>query len=211
MLKRLFFLYMGLIALLSTGGVFATWQYANGAIPPTSEIISISLGEFEFAPEQILPGGDVVDSELGENHLWLIDLILNENDKDYGLNYAPNGVLHSYLKNEGVVFCNQKTSGGNLKFILDTKYNTHKLYYCLEKKSDTEYYCYTFGTDALSSVGGSAAEMEVYRTILVKTDKWRSTTSSRGLAKTKLLSSMGASASSGSILYSIDVTTWHSA
>ena len=211
MLKRLFFLYMGIIALLSTGGVFATWQYANGAIPPTSEIISISLGEFEFAPEQILPGGDVVDSELGENHLWLIDLILNENGKDYGLNYAPNGVLHSYLKNEGVVFCNQKTSGGNLKFILDTKYNTHKLYYCLEKKSDTEYYCYTFGTDALSSVGGSAAEMEVYRTILVKTDKWRSTTSSRGLAKTKLLSSMGASASSGSILYSIDVTTWHSA
>ena len=211
MINRLSFLYIGLIAILSTSGVAAAWQYANGVPPPTSESVSVSLNEFYFAPEQVLPGGDAVESEIGENHLWLIELILNENDKNYGLNYAPNGVLHSYLKKEGVVFCNQKTTGGNLKFILDTKYDTHKLYYCLEKKSDTEYYCYTFETDALSTVGGSATEMEVYRTILVKTDRWRATTSYRGMAKTKRLSSMGASASSGSIIYSIDVTTWRSA
>ena len=211
MLKRLSFLYMGLVALLSTGGVFAAWQYANGA-PPTSESISIILREFEFAPEQILPGGDVVEKEEGGDHLKLIERILNEKEKNYGLNMNDNGLLHKYLKDAGVVFCNQQTSGGNLKFILDTKaYNTYGLYYCLEKKSDTEYYCYTFGVDDLSAVGGTTSELEVYLTKLVKTDKWKATTSHRGYAKTKKLEDMGVKYTSDPFDYSIDMSTWRSA
>lgn len=99
---------------------------------------------FEYPPEEILPGGEMEDAELGESHFALIDLILNERDKGYGLNYSNNVVLHRYLKNQPVVYSNQKVSGGNLKFILDPKNNTHGLYYCIEKVSDTEYYIYLF-------------------------------------------------------------------
>lgn len=141
--------------------------------------------------------------------MGLIERILNEKDKSYGLNVNANGVLHKYLKNDGYIFSNQKVTGGNLKFVLDVKNNTYGLYYCLEKKSDTEYHCYTFSVDALASVGGSAAEMEVYRTKLIKTDKWRATVSHLGKAKTKRLSDMGASADSNSLAYSIDMGSWY--
>ena len=198
-----------LITIFSIGGVYATWQYAAYNAADAETQIGASLSTFDYPPEQILPGGDVEDAELGEDHYGLIDRILNEDNKNYGLNLSTNNVLHKYLKDDGYVFSNQKVSGGNLKFILDVKYNTYGLYYCLEYISATEYYCYTFETDDLSTVGGSTTEIVAYRTILVKTDKWRATTSYKGYALTKRVDAMGASADSNSIRYSIDMSTWH--
>ena len=118
-------------------------------------------------------------------------------------------MIHQYLKNNRVVFSNQKTSGGNLKHILDPANNTHGLYYCVEKISNTEYYCYTFETDDLELYGGTNTEIVAYRILLVKTDIWRATSSAYGHAQVKRLTAMGPSADPKAIPYSIDVTTWH--
>lgn len=209
MIKRILLPLICLMLVLSMGGVYATWLYAGGPIQPAEQEMMLSLAVFEYKPEEILPGGEKEEAVLGEDHFGLIDLILNENKKGYGLNISNNVVLHKYLKNQKVVYSNQKVSGGNLKFILDPKNNTHGLYYCLEKVSDTEYYAYTFSTDALATASGSSAEIVAYRTTLLKTDKWRATTSYLGYALTRRLSDLGESADPNTIAYSIDVSTWH--
>jgi len=209
MIKRFLLPLICLMLVLSTGGVYATWLYAEGSPQDVEQTMGLSLAMFEYKPEEILPGGEMEEAELGGDHFGLIDLILNERDKGYGLNISNNVVLHRYLKNQKVVYSNQKVSGGNLKFILDPKNNTHGLYYCLEKVSDTEYYAYTFSTDALSTASGSSTEIVAYRTTLLKTDKWRATVSYKGYALTKSLSDLGESADPNTINYSIDVTTWH--
>ena len=195
---------------LSIGGTYATWRFADNTPHSASEEANINLMEFEFKPEEILPGGDAEEAPMGESHFKLLDLILNEESKGYGLNINNNVLLHRYLRSEGVVYSNQKVSGGNLKFILDAKQNTHGLYYCLEKITDTEYYCYTFSTSDLETYAGTNTEIQVYRTILLKTDIWRGTTSAYGYAQIKSLSYLGVSADPNSIAYSIDVRTWHS-
>lgn len=195
--------------LLTIGGVFANWTYAAMDPMDISQNVDISLSVFDFHPEDILPGGDAEEAPLGENHFALIDLILNENSKDYGMNYDSKEILINYAEKQAAVYCNQKISGGNLKFILDTKNNTHELYYCVQKASNTLYYAYTFSTSELATKGGSQSEIKVYRTSLELTDKWRATVSYEGYALTKSLRALGVDASPGSIGYSIDVTTWH--
>ena len=199
---------MCLVLIFSVSGVYATWKYSELSPQAAQQDVSVSLMVFDYPPEQILPGGDTQEAPLGENHLALINLILCEDDKGYGLNISNNVLIHKYLKNEDVIFSNQKISGGNLKFILDPHNNTHGLYYCIEKISDTLYYSYTFDINHLSTASGTDEYITVYRTSLVKTDEWRATTTYEGIAKTRSLSSMGVSADSQSLKYSIDVTTW---
>lgn len=197
-----------LLMALTVGGVFATWKYAELSPTEVDQGVNLSLSVFEYPPEQILPGGDTEQAPLGENHLALIDLILFEDVKDYGLNISNNTVIHQYLKSHTVVFSNQKISGGNLKFILDPTNNTHGLYYCIEKVDNSHYYCYTFDVDALVTASGTTDYITVYRTSLVKTDEWRATACYEGIAQTKKLSDMDESADPKSHPYSIDVTTW---
>lgn len=198
-----------LVVVLTVSGVYATWTYSLDYSELDTEDIGITLSVFDYPPEEVLPGGSNEQAPIGGNHLALIDLILNEDKKGYGLNINNNVILHKYLKNEPVVYSNQKVSGGNLKFILDPKNNTHGLYYCIEKVTDTLYYAYTFSEAELSTAGGLSTEIIAYRTDLVKTDIWRATTSHMGYAKTKSLSSLGASADPNSVPFSIDVNTWH--
>ena len=190
-----------LFVLASIGGVFATWYYTYETTPSVQENLSVSLSDFEWKPEEILP----TESEIGENHLALIELILNENNKGYGLNYDNKHVLEGYLDKYGLVFSNQKVSGGNLKFVSD---ETNQLYYCVEKISETMYYAYTFSFSDLNSVKGTATVMPVYRTVLEKTDIWRAPRSYFGYAQTKLLRAFGAENTPGTLEYSIDVSTW---
>ena len=190
-----------LFVLASVGGVFATWYYTYKTAPSVQENLSVTLSEFEWKPEEILP----TESEIGENPLALIELILNENNKGYGLNYDNKHVLEGYLNKEGLVFSNQKVSGGNLKFVSD---ETNQLYYCVEKITDTMYYAYTFSFSDLNSVKGTATAIPVYRTVLEKTDKWRAPRSYFGYAQTKLLRAFGAENTPGTLEYSVDVSTW---
>ena len=201
-------LFMCLILVISIGGVYATWKYAEVSPDEAGHDVNVSLSVFDYPPEQILPGGNTEQAQLGENHLKTIDLVLNESKKGYGLNINNNVLIHQYLKTHKVIYSNQKVSGGNLKFILDPQNNTQGLYYCVEKISDTLYYCYTFDINSLATYGGTDEYITVYRTSLVKTDKWKATTSYLGIAKTIRLSNLGVSADSQSLSYSIDVTTW---
>ena len=205
---KYFSLLLCLLTILSIGGVFATWKYADLSADEVNQDLSLSLSVFEYPPEQILPGGDTEQAQLGENHLKLVELVLWEDKKGYGLNINNNVLIHQYLKNNKVVYSNQKISGGNLKFILDPHNNTHGLYYCVEKIDNSLYYVYTFDVEELATASGTTEYITVYRTSLVKTDEWRSTVSYLGIAQTKSLSSMGVSADSQSLRYSIDVTTW---
>ena len=209
MIKRFALFLLCLFVIVSIGGVFATWKYAEIPTASVEQSVNLSLSVFTYPPEEILPGGTMEEAELGMDHFGLIDLILNERSKGYGLNYSDNTILHKYLDRQTVVFSNQKVSGGNLKFILDPKSNTHGLYHCVEKISETELYAYTFSTDALATAGGSNVEILVYRTTLAKTDRWRATTSYAGYAKTKSLRDLDVSADPNTIAYSIDVSTWH--
>lgn len=190
-----------LLLFASLGGAFATWRYSDQYASNVESTMHPTLSDFEWKPEQILP----TESELGKNHLALIELILNESNKGYGLNYDNKHVLESYLNSNGIIFSNQKTSGGNLKFVSD---ETDQLYYCVEKVNDTTYYAYTFAYSELNSVKGTEKYMPVYRTTLEKTDKWRAPRSFFGYAKTALLRAFGASAMSGQLSYTINVDTW---
>ncbi len=210
MIRRFTLLFACILLLFSVSGVYATWLYAEQSPMPADQFVGLSLGVFDYTPEEILPGGENEEAELGQSHFALIDLILNESDKGYGLNINNNVVLHRYLRQQDVVYSNQKVSGGNLKFILDPKNNTHGLYYCIERISDTEYCAYTFSIDELSTASGSDVEIVAYKTILEKTDIWRATKSYLGYAKTERLSDLGVSADPNTIAYSIDVSTWHS-
>ena len=208
MTKRFLPFLICLILTVSAGGVYATWTFSEESPDPKQEQFGASLSLFEYTPEEILPGGTMEEAILGQNHFVLIELVLNESNKGYGLNYSNNVILHQYLKKQPVVYSNQKVSGGNLKFILDPKNSTHGLYYCIEKVSDTEYYAYTFSTEDLERAGGLDMEITAYRTTLIKSNKWTATTSYLGYAKTKSLSILGVSADPNTISYSIDVKTW---
>jgi len=200
-------LLLALILLAAMGSVCATWYYANLACDSKADNIGVGINVFDYPPEEVLPGGENEDPEIGQNHLALIELVLN--DLDYGLNNGSKKVLHDYLDDEGVVYSNQKVSGGNLRHLLNPTDNTHKMYYCLEKVSDAVYYVYTFSMDELSTAGGSSVEIVAYRTVLEKTDKWYATISYYGHALTRTLSALGTGADPNAIPYSIDMSTWH--
>lgn len=211
MIKRyVFVLLILLVSISSIGGVYATWLYAEAPVTPVSQSVGISISEFNYTPSEVLPGGgdNSEGVELGQDHYHVITLVVDEAGKGYSLN-SSGSLLHSLLENNEVVYSNQKVSGGNLKFILDPSNNTHKLYYVLERVSDTLYYAYTFSIDELSTASGTDIEITVYRTNIEYTDKWYATESHLGYAKTKSMQSLGVSTDPKTVPYSIDVTTWH--
>ncbi len=209
MIKRYLLPFVALILVFSIGGVHATWKYAEISTNEVSNEISVKLDVFDFRPDDILPGGNDQPAEIGQNHNALIELILNEKEKGYGLNNNKKPVLMQYLENDGSVHCHQKVGGGNLKFILDVSNNTHGLYYVVEMITDDMLYAYTFSTDELSTASGSVNEIRVYRTTLEKQDKWIATVSYEGYAFTKSMSDLGLNADPNSIKYSIDIGSWH--
>ena len=210
MIRKIIIPLFCIIIIMCVGGVSATWLYAESSPAPVDQSMNLSLAVFDYPPEQILPGGDENNGEveLGSDHFRLVNLIVNEADKGYNLN-NNNSLLHDLLDDDAVVYCNQKVSGGNLKFVLDEKNNTYGLYYTMEKVNDNLYYIYTFSIDDLSTVGGTDIEMCVYRTTLEKTNKWAATVSHIGYAKTLKLRDVNVSVSSQSLSYSVDVNTWH--
>ena len=220
-----FVVLMVFMLIFTIGGVSATWLYADVMASPVSSDVGMTLGVFEYSPEEILPGGggsepgegegdepggnEPEDVPIGENHYILINLILNHEDSKYGLNASDKAILHKYLEDQPIVFCNQKVSGGNLKHILNEQNNTDRLHYCLEKVSDTEYFAYTFSYQEMSLAAETSNEITVYRTTLVKTDIWRATTSFLGYSIVRNLSFFGVQSDNSGIPYSIDTSKWH--
>ena len=205
-------LLLCLVMMLTVSGVYAIWVYPEIPLPPISDALGLDMGIFEYAPEEILPGGDANDGTVtpGESHLGLMGLVLNE-ATNFGLNLGDKSVIHSNLQTRTVLFCNQNASGKNLKHLLNNKDNTYGLYFCVEKVTDTMYYLYSFALSDLPDMGGHLGEISVYKTVMEKTDIWRGTVSYLGHAQVKGLTEMGASPlnDKDTSVYSIDVTTWH--
>lgn len=190
---------MCLILVMSLSGVYATWRYAVLKIPTTHENLNWSMTLFEYAPEEILPGGGTEVAPMGKNHYSLIEKVLNE--ASYGLNATKKPIIHGLLTKPGdVVYCNQTVQGGNLKhMLLDAAEGAEFLYFVITEISDTEYHAFTFVEDALSGPYGS--EIEVYKTVMVCGDNgiWTAPNSYKGYAKINepVVVSRG-----------IDVTSW---
>ncbi len=209
--RRYLIIIIALISVISVGGVYATWMYAEEHPMPKETSVGVSIEVFDYPPEQMLPGGgeNTGEVQLGQNHFMVIDLIVNKAKNGYHLNNSGS-VLHDFLDERGVVYSNQKTGGGNMKFVIDPKYNTHKVYFVLVKDTDSLYYAYTFDTDALATAGGSNLEISVYKTKIEKIDGvWDATVTHIGQAQTVSLRDMGYDAMSQTIGYTIRYDTWH--
>ena len=198
-----------LLVLSSIGGVYATWNYAGAPMQSVNQALGVTLSEFHYPPEEILPGGDNdSEVELGGNHYTVVKLIVDEAGSGYSLNDS-NSIIHSLLESYDSIYSNQKISGGNLKFILDPKNNTHKLYYAIERISEDIYYIYTYSIDDLATVGGTDLKLLTYRTEVIKIDgTWTLYDSHIGYAKAVELSSLGFSSMPQTLNYVIDVSSW---
>jgi len=178
-IKRICTVGILVVFLLSTVGVYATWQYAGLPPDPREALLNILMNPFLYKPEEVLPD-EKEDSKLGENHLSLIDAILNTND--YGLNETKKPILHTYLSDDGIVYCNQSVQGGNLKHLMiDQVSGSERLYFVITRVSDTVYYTYTMRYSDLSLPVGT--RIQVYRTTMEKKDgEWEATGSVAGYA-----------------------------
>ena len=186
-------------AVLSISGVVAAWIYTTNHLASVDASLPSNVPVWEYKPEDIVPD-DEEASKAGENHLSLIDIILNH--VSYGLNATHKPIIHNYLKKPGdIIYCDQKVSGGNLKHLLvEYTYKSEKLYFVMTKISDTEYHCYTM---RYSDIGTYpiGTEIEVYKTKMVRGEdgKWTAPVSYYGYAKV---------CDPGTVSRAIDITTW---
>lgn len=186
--------------MISMGIVSASWSFSDLPIDSVHTGLESHLNAFEFKPEEVLPGGDVIAPSLGENHLKMIDNIVNE--ADYGLNATKKPILHNLLEEPGdIVYCNQSVSGGNLKHIMpDFSSETEKLYFVITKVSDTQYDAYTLtAADTSKPIG---TYVLTYKTVIIKENRvWKATTSYIGYAQVN---------APGIVGRAIDISTWTS-
>lgn len=136
-----------LAVLVFTGGTYATWYYAGQPSDPADHNLSISIGDFLWEGSGSLP----TDDKLGENHVSLIDNIINH--PEHGLNASK-----SYLNEQ---IADRKKGGTGWKSGRDTLgsmavtqsdeleeifgLNASALDFLIQFVSDTEYYLFTTG------------------------------------------------------------------
>ena len=146
-----------IVALMCLIGVFgislnAEWIYPDMSISYEKESqTNVTLNEFGYAPEEVLPGGDNDEEVIvGENHLMLIQNIVNH--VTYGLNATSKPIVREYLEDGvGVVYSNQKVSGGNLKHMLIDDYRMEKLDFAVKYETSSFYTAYTFESKYLET------------------------------------------------------------
>ena len=83
------------VAMLSVGGVSATWKYSNQTPSGVSESLNVLLDDFAWQGSEILPD----DEEEGQDHLWLIQNLVDgstSGDSSIGLN-DKNSTINDYI------------------------------------------------------------------------------------------------------------------
>lgn len=188
---------MGMALLLSIGGVYATWNYAQGTPNPINNTLKIKF--FPWNGSEVLPE----DDEIGENHRTLIDTIIN--GKDIGLN-TSNSYLNKQIKKrkDGSLLVPKRDTLGSMAVTQgDELYKlfgltTSNLDFLIQFVSDTEYYLFTTGVDLgekgsysiFDSTPGSPTTpidqyiSPIYRTRVQKINgKWTAVETQEGSAK----------------------------
>lgn len=135
--------------ILSIGGVYATWNYTSTGPTPASREISVRLGEFNWAGSGDLP----TDDAIGENHLSLIDQIINH--PQHGLN-TSGSYLNDQIKDRqdgGLGWSGGRDTLGSMAVTQSDELTeifglaSFSLEFLIQFKSSTEYYIYTTGED----------------------------------------------------------------
>ena len=171
-----------IVSAAAVSGAYASWVYASGPMNEEAFDGGVSITEFVYNPEEVLPD-DNTSTQLGENHSDLIQNILFE--ASYGLNATKKPIIHNLLNQAGdVIYCQQNVQGGNLKHLMIDGTGAYSLLFQIEYVSDTEYITYTYlASDVNNSEVG--AEIEVYKTVVAKApgQHWEATLSYHGKAK----------------------------
>ena len=201
MIKRTLSLMMVLLMLFSVGGVYATWKYTNDGIAPGVVELPIRLGELNWAGSGDLP----TDDAIGENHISLIDQIINH--PQHGLN-TSGSYLNDQIKDRqdgGLGWSGGRDTLGSMAVTQSEELTeifgltSYSLNFLIQFKSDTEYYIFTtgeylgqrgeisiWGTNKTPGqptvpIGGSI--YPIYRTRVVKTDGvWAAVETQEGYA-----------------------------
>ena len=203
--KHLLALIMVIASLLSVGGVSAQWIYLDAnANLDISEELDLTLSQYEFAPEEVLPDKE---AELGQNHYQLVNNIVNH--VTYGLNAdGKKSIVKKLLleDNVGVVYSEQQVSGGNLKKMLVQDSSSDLVQFAVAYQNYDFLIAYTFlDTYLTSSNANSGKIIEVYKTEIIydtTQGKWIATRSYLGTAPVKRVTA------SNKQIISIDVTKW---
>lgn len=193
-MKRFLSMIICLTMLLSVGGVYATWQFAEELPESVNNTQSINLSEFVWAPEEILP-----DVTPGQNYLDLHKSIL-ENVKG-GLNSSKDTLENAVLKdNDGLLHSSQNVQGGNLSHLFITN-ATRELDFIVEYVTDNEFLVFMYkNADAVAGAIGTT-QIQVYKTIYAKTNnEWFGKETQFGVATVQFFPNTN--------ILAIDVNTW---
>ena len=195
------FLLLSLSIGICLPSAYALWSYTKGVDEVECDIDTISLGEFIYLPEEVLPG-DKESTNLHENHLELLINIIDH--LDYGLNATKKPIVRNLLEDgAAVVYSNQNVSGGNLKHMLLDSSDVENLMFCVEYSTDTEYNVYTFSSLKVNSANVNVY-IDVYKSIVqYNGTKWEAVRSFYGTAMIDAVYTFDHQQ-----VVSIDVKTW---
>ena len=179
-MKLMIFIF-AIVLILSVTFVYARWQFVSTPPASQSAILDVSLGEFLYRPEEVLPDDDEADKDL--NHLSLVGRVLD--DMTYGLNNGSKPIIHNVLNDTGYLYCEQHTTQGQIKKLLLDGTDSENVRFVIAKISDTEYHIYTYNDGECDDANLNSTEIVTYKTYLIKgTDGvWTATESHPGYAQ----------------------------
>lgn len=150
-IKHTFKILILLLALVSVtvGGTFATWNYATQPADSVEHRLSFEIGDFLWDGSGDLP----TDTEVGENHVSLIDNIINH--PEHGLN-ASGSYLNEQIdarQSGGIGWRGGRDTLGSMAVTqsdeLDEIFglSASELSFLIQFVSSTKYYLFTTGVD----------------------------------------------------------------
>ena len=182
----------------------AEWMYPDMSLTLENGLdVNVDLIEFEYTPEEILPGGDNNEQvQVGQNHLLLIKNIVDH--VTYGLNATSKPIVKELLEaGATAVYSNQNVSGGNLKHMLIQGSSMEALDFAVKYENATFYSAFTFESKWINSNSYIGQEIEVYKTDMIyENGTWVAKRSYKGTAKVARVTAKNKQ------IVNIDVFSW---
>ena len=196
-MKKSFMILAALLCFMifftSIGGTYATWFFAEEPSDSVNNTASLTLSEFTWEPEEILP-----TVTPGQNYLTLHTSIL-DNGKN-GLNSSKDALEKTIIK-ERLLHNTHNIQGGNLKHLfIDAE--CRELNFIIQYVSDTEFHLYMYKEDDVKTGAVGTTEIQVYKSILnKKNNKWIGSEAQFGYAKIQYLPDTN--------IIAIDINSWY--
>ncbi len=180
-----FCIFLCLLFVLSFGkGVLAAWQYAELPLYPLrGDLSPLSLNNFTWKPEDILPGGGSNGGEdieqggsesidkVGENYFTLTQSVIWHTKM--GLN-GDKDALEDAVQSYKVIYDDHNLQGGNMKHLFTTN-ESRALGFVIVYVSETEFHMYMYEDDRLSNAIPGTTPILVYKNVITydaTADEW---------------------------------------